>query len=34
VKLADYIIYNDGKKGLVPQVMAIHQQLLALQYEI
>lgn len=24
-KLADYVIYNDGKKGLINQVLALHQ---------
>jgi dephospho-CoA kinase len=28
MKKADFIIYNDGEKGLIPQVMEIHRQLL------
>ena len=27
-KLADYVIVNDGKKGLIHQVLALHQQLI------
>lgn len=29
-KRADYIIYNDGSKSLIDQVMAIHQELLSI----
>lgn len=28
VKRADFVIYNDGKRALIPQVVAIHQALL------
>lgn len=28
VKLADFVIYNDGERALIPQVLTIHQQLL------
>lgn len=29
IKLADFVIYNDGKQMLIPQVLTIHRQLLA-----
>ncbi len=28
VKLADFVIYNDGKHSLIQQIMEIHHQLL------
>ena len=28
--LADYIILNDGKQALIPQILAIHHSLLSL----
>ena len=34
LKLADYIIYNDGEKALVPQVLAIHKQLVQIRHEV
>ncbi|MEM1323566.1 MAG: dephospho-CoA kinase [Bacteroidota bacterium] len=30
LRLADYVIHNDGQKLLLPQVVAVHRQLLAL----
>lgn len=31
VKLADYVIYNDGEQSLIEQVMKVHQDLITIQ---